>query len=237
MYQITESTERIKKVNLRRFFCIFLLMICSVGCQTEQSTVVDFKVKYQGRLLACQPNTDLMFFVSDFKTTQKLPIDHSKFANEAVALIGAECSELGWQVTLKGDIKEGEAVSFDLGVPFAHNHTNPLTAKSPLNASEMFWSWQLGHKFLRFDEADFSFHLGSTGCTSASRLRAPNHACESPNRYRFTVPAYQSDKPIIFDLDRLFNGVDKSQSCMSEPENATCQLLFANLQQSLFYQE
>ena len=36
-------------------------------------------------------------------------------------------------------------------MPWQLNHQNPLTASSPLNISEMFWSWQLGHKFLRFD--------------------------------------------------------------------------------------
>jgi uncharacterized repeat protein (TIGR04052 family) len=75
-----------------------------------------------------------------------------------------------------------------VGVPFELNHGNPLVAAAPLDRGEMFWSWQSGHKFLRADLAvtghEWSFHLGSTGCSSASALRPPAQPCTRPNEMR-----------------------------------------------------
>lgn len=90
------------------------------------------------------------------------------------------------------DVIEGSApkrrytgVQFALGVPFDLNHANPMTAAAPLDRPEMFWTWQSGYKFLRLDlaagEHDAAFHLGSTGCSSASALRPPQQACGQPN--------------------------------------------------------
>ena len=85
-------------------------------------------------------------------------------------------------------------------VPFALNHANPLTATAPLDRSELFWTWQAGHKFLRVDLLDagreWSFHLGSTGCSSASALRPPAAPCAQPNVMRVEItgidPLHQS---------------------------------------------
>ncbi len=43
----------------------------------------------------------------------------------------------------------------------------------------MFWSWQLGYKFLRVDTADdeFRIHLGSTGCQSDGAQPAADELC------------------------------------------------------------
>lgn len=80
------------------------------------------------------------------------------------------------------------AVRFTVGVPFALNHGNPLVAGAPLDRGEMFWNWQSGHKFLRADLAvaghEWSFHLGSTGCSSASALRPPAQPCMQSNEMR-----------------------------------------------------
>ncbi|HSP98144.1 MAG TPA: MbnP family copper-binding protein, partial [Candidatus Dormibacteraeota bacterium] len=65
--------------------------------------------------------------------------------------------------TIRGTVPAGvyTGVTFDLGLPFELDHGNVATAPSPLNFSAMFWSWQLGYKFLRLDTAggDFNFHL------------------------------------------------------------------------------
>jgi hypothetical protein len=42
-------------------------------------------------------------------------------------------------------------ISFTLGVPFALNHGDPTVAPSPLNLTAMFWSWQVGYKFVKVD--------------------------------------------------------------------------------------
>lgn len=82
-------------------------------------------------------------------------------------------------------------IRFSIGVPFALNHANPLTAAAPLDRSDLFWTWQSGHKFLRVDLLDagreWSFHLGSTGCASASALRPPTAPCAQPNVMRVEI--------------------------------------------------
>lgn len=79
-----------------------------------------------------------------------------------------------------------DGVRFVVGVPFELNHANPLTAAAPLNRSDLFWVWQTGYKFLRAELAEegteWAFHVGSTGCASASAVRAPSADCAQPNR-------------------------------------------------------
>lgn len=97
---------------------------------------------------------------------------------------------------IRGTLDSGAAgtytgIRFSIGVPFALNHANPLTAPAPLDRSELFWTWQSGHKFLRVDLLDagreWSFHLGSTGCTSPSALRPPATPCAQPNVMRVEI--------------------------------------------------
>jgi hypothetical protein len=84
--------------------------------------------------------------------------------------------------SIRGTVEAGTytGIRFTVGVPFSLNHANPLTAAAPLDRGEMFWTWQSGYKFLRAD----AFHLGSTGCSSASALRPPQLPCAQPNRMR-----------------------------------------------------
>lgn len=221
-----------------RPFCILLLMSFLSACQAPSTTKIRFIVKQHGEQRACNERQTLMWFVSEFQSAKAIQIKANPFASNSVALIGATCEKHSWQVELLADDLDGGKLSFTMAVPFYENHRNPLTAGSPLNISEMFWSWQLGHKFFRYDgENDFAFHLGSTGCKSASRLRAPAAPCTNPNRYQFELTQFNPDKPIVLDLDRLFKQVDLSRSCMSEQTNPTCQQLFANLTTKVFYQE
>ena len=208
------------------------------ACQKPSTTKIEFVVKQHGVQQPCDERQNLMWFVSEFQSNSAISIKPSHFSSNSVALIGANCEESSWQVELMDDALDGERLSFAMAVPFNENHLNPLTAASPLNISEMFWSWQLGHKFFRYDgKNDFAFHLGSTGCKSASRLRAPAAPCAYPNRYQFELSQFDANKPIVLDLDRLFSEVDRSRSCMSEQANSTCQQLFANLTTKIFYQE
>jgi uncharacterized repeat protein (TIGR04052 family) len=82
-------------------------------------------------------------------------------------------------------------IRLTVGVPFELNHANPLAAAAPLDRGEMFWNWQSGHKYLRADLAvaghEWSFHLGSTGCSSASALRPPAQPCAQPNEMRIEL--------------------------------------------------
>jgi uncharacterized repeat protein (TIGR04052 family) len=103
-------------------------------------------------------------------------------------------------------------IRFTVGVPFELNHGNPLTAPAPLDRSELFWAWQSGHKFLRVDLADagheWSFHLGSTGCSSASALRPPAAPCLQPNRMRVEITGIDPiHEPVQLQLDELVSAM------------------------------
>lgn len=227
------------RVNkLYRFFCLIFTTLILSACLSKSKTTLDISVKYHGKLQSCHelaPN--LMFYLSNFKQDKNLAIESGQFSNFSVALIGADCNNNSWQVTLADKVITGQTLNFDIGVPFELNHANPLTAPTPLNISEMFWSWQLGHKFLRFDTDKYSFHLGSTGCKSPSRLRPAKTECQFPNRFTFSITNFNLDKPIVFDLDALLINADTTKSCMSEQQNSNCQVLFSQLRTSLFYQE
>lgn len=96
------------------------------------------------------------------------------------------------QGTIDGAVgKVYSGIRLTVGVPFELNHGNPLAAAAPLDRGEMFWNWQSGHKFLRADLGvaghEWSFHLGSTGCSSASALRPPAQPCLQPNEMRIEL--------------------------------------------------
>jgi uncharacterized repeat protein (TIGR04052 family) len=85
-------------------------------------------------------------------------------------------------------------VRFSVRVPFDLNHANQLIAAAPLNRAELFWSWQSGYKFFRLELTDqehaSAFHLGSTGCSSASALRPPKQSCAQPNAIRVELQGF-----------------------------------------------
>lgn len=162
----------------------------------------------------------LRFFVSDVRmvdanrseTTVRLDIAPHQNRRTALIAIPFDGGETGSaERTLRGAVPAGDYVSmaFLIGVPFDANHGNPLHAAPPLDRPAMFWSWQTGHKFLRLDlDNAWSFHLGSTGCHSASAVRAPAVGCRRPNLARIELPASAaSDGTVAVDLAALLGDV------------------------------
>ena len=112
---------------------------------------------------------------------------------------------------VSGRVTQGDyrSIEFDLGVPFERNKGPALQARPPLNVPSMFWTWQSGYKFLRLDIGDkWSFHLGSTGCISASAARAPQDECGQPNLARIRLPLPEARQRVLVDIDMLLDGVD-----------------------------
>ena len=198
----------------------------------------------------------LQFFLSDLevkvegKGWQKLALVDSPYQTTETVLLGGNCREQTKQQNVKDngnwliefdnniDVSTVRAVRFSLGVPFAYNHLNPVTQKSPLNIPSMFWVWQTGHKFLRAElasvDAKWLFHLGSTGCKASSVMRAPKQSCRYPNTFEFEIPVTKdvnNSLSLSFNLAKLLNGVELGQtsSCQSEQDNESCQQLFKNL--------
>ena len=189
-------------------------------------------------------------FGSDSLGWQEVKLSETAFQTENTVLLGTKCLTTQQSTTLANAgnwninfaentiISEYSRIRFSLGVPFESNHLNPISQKSPLNLPSMFWVWQTGHKFMRLELAgnnmQWLFHLGSTGCQSASVMRAPKKACRYPNRFDFDIPIEHNDGESIalnIDLAVLLKNVSLTavSSCQSETDSLTCQQLFSNL--------
>lgn len=152
---------------------------------------------------------------------------------------------------IRGTVPAGQykGVTFTVGVPFDRNHGDPTVAPAPLSSTAMFWNWQGGYKFMKFDTASsgrpqsaskpapqgggnasgFSVHLGSTLCASPSRTQAPT-ACKNPNRIEVTLADFDVKKnQVVVDIGRVLadanvdvNAPKTSPGCMSFPNDADC---------------
>ncbi|HRK39286.1 MAG TPA: metallo-mystery pair system four-Cys motif protein [Burkholderiaceae bacterium] len=157
----------------------------------------------------------------------------------------------GMNTAVRGHVPAGvyTGVRFTLGVPFNRNHGDPTVAPSPLNNTAMFWNWQGGYKFLKFDTASsgqpattqapdprgggnasgFSVHLGSTVCAAPSKTTAPS-ACQNSNRVTVEFKNFDPAKgTIVADIGRVLAGANldvnapqTSPGCMSFPKDADC---------------
>lgn len=152
--------------------------------------------------------------------------------------------------TVRGTVPAGHytGLRFTLGVPFARNHGDPTVAPSPLNLTAMFWNWQGGYKFLKFDTTSsgvseqrpaasamgpvtrFSLHLGSTVCASAARTEAPRAECGNPNRVTVQFDRFDpATQTVVADIGAVLAGANvdvnapmTSPGCMSFPHDADC---------------
>jgi len=152
--------------------------------------------------------------------------------------------------TVRGSVPAGEytGVELTVGVPFALNHQDPTVAPAPLNSTAMFWNWQGGYKFIKFDTASsgiseqtpaaanamgpvtrYSVHLGSTMCASASKTQAPQ-SCANPNHVKVRFDQFNlSTGRVVVDMGPVLaqanvdvNAAGTSPGCMSFPKDADC---------------
>lgn len=156
--------------------------------------------------------------------------------------------------SIRGSLPNKEdfvAVEFTLGVPPDLNHVDPSSVEAPLNASNMFWSWQSGYKSMRIDlspeggihrpgDADFLgtnyfFHLGSTGC-SGDPIRGEAVSCSRVNQPVIRLNGFNIESNAIrIDVAKLVRGLDiqsdlaDSPGCMSSEFDTECAAFFDNL--------
>jgi uncharacterized repeat protein (TIGR04052 family) len=152
--------------------------------------------------------------------------------------------------TLRGTAPSGEysGMVLSVGVPFALNHQDPTLAPAPLNSTAMFWNWQGGYKFVKFDTASsgisdqqpatpnamgpvtrYSVHLGSTACASGSKTEVPQ-ACQNPNRLTVRFDRFDLAKGLVVaDMGAVLaqanvdvNAKGTSPGCMSFSKDADC---------------
>jgi uncharacterized repeat protein (TIGR04052 family) len=159
---------------------------------------------------------------------------------------------------VRGSVPAGDykGVQFTLGVPFNRNHGDPTVAPAPLNNTALFWNWQGGYKFVKFDTASsgmpatnsppdpqgggsasgFSVHLGSTVCAAPSKTQAPS-ACQNPNRVTVRFGSFDTAKNVVVaDMGAVLSGANvdvnakgTSPGCMSFPKDADCPPLMGAL--------
>ena len=151
---------------------------------------------------------------------------------------------------VRGQVPAGDYVGVELtvGVPFAQNHQDPTVAPAPLNSTAMFWNWQGGYKFIKFDTTSsgistdkpaapnamgpvtrYSVHLGSTACAGESKTQAPS-ACQNPNRMTVRLNQFDLAKnTVVVDMGAVLaqanvdvNAKGTSPGCMSFPKDADC---------------
>ena len=178
------------------------------------------------------------------------------FANNCgqAANVVAKNHQLSFTLPTQKSWQQASSLSFVVAVPFEDNHQNPLLQKSPLNMPEMFWSWRNGHKFMRLDMSqistgenseqqanNWSFHLGSLACESASSLRSPIKPCKQANRFRIhlDLSKFGQQKPntitVKFDIAQLVKHIElgQAQSCMFDYSQQTqCNTIINNLEQN-----
>jgi uncharacterized repeat protein (TIGR04052 family) len=155
--------------------------------------------------------------------------------------------------SVRGQVPAGRytGVRFTLGIPFERNHGDPTVSPAPLNSTAMFWNWQGGYKFVKFDTASsglqpapaapgaghggaaasgFSLHLGSTVCASPSRTESPKAECANPNRVAVAFERFDAAQhTVVADIGVLLAGANvdintpgTSPGCMSFPGDPDC---------------
>jgi uncharacterized repeat protein (TIGR04052 family) len=187
---------------------------------------------------------DLRFYVSDVRLVaadgSTVPVtldDDGAWQAKGVALL-SWCADGKADVhdVVGGTVARGayRGVRFALGVPDELNHADATVAEAPLNVTGMYWSWNAGYKFLRFDmrtsrddgsaASTWLVHLGSTGCTpSGAAIR-----CRYPNRPSVALANFDwRANVIVADVGALLAGADLTAhrgggECMSEPGDADC---------------
>ncbi len=201
---------------------------------------------------------DFRFYVHDVRLVRAddvevpvaLTVD-GKWQTAEVALVDLEdgtgtCTDgtVDTNAAVKGTVPEGtyKGLAFKVGVPFAKNHGNPATAPSPLNLTQMLWSWQAGYRFVKIDTQPtggagamprFNLHLGSTDCVGDPEKGVAVTSCGRPNRVEVKLPAFDAaTQKVVLDYAALVAGADLSLNgggppgCMSGTTDPECGPMF-----------
>ncbi len=262
----------------------FFITSCGGGGGSDREVNIQFSAKVAGDTFACGSNyqgigttktsitpQDLRFYVHSVNLVnsegQSVPMsieDDGIWQRDGLALIDFEngtggCSAEGTaetNTTLRGTAPEGNyvGVNFVVGVPFEMNHIDAQTAKAPQNITAMWWNWNAGYKFLKFDVSStglasgWRVHIGSTGCTG-NEAGSVNQ-CTKTNSMNVNLTSFNPDsQTIALELAGLldssnvdFNTAQTAPGCMSGPTDPECPSIFSKLGlstggQTLFYVE
>ncbi len=148
--------------------------------------------------------------------------------------------------TIAGSLDNISKIRFTIGVPSSLNHKNASAAATPLNRTDLFWSWQTGYKHMRLDvaptggvtkpdntvNATWNFHLGSTGCTGDAE-QGETVSCTSVNHpiIELDVADFSNSK-IVLDYAKLVENNNLltdgggAPGCMSGATDPECDEVF-----------
>ncbi len=205
-----------------------------------------------GSMAAELTPTDLRFFVHDVRlveadgTEVRVHLDDDgRFQDGDVVLLDFEenCGDMGnaeTKTTIEGTVRPGDytGIRFTIGVPEERNHADPTRAGAPLNLTAMWWNWNAGYKFVRFDARSSAFtgwrlHLGSTSCEGDMM---GNASCDDRNAPEIAIDGFDpTAEAVQIDLAALVAGSDLGNTgesppgCLSGPDDPDCAPLFESL--------
>lgn len=197
---------------------------------------------------------DLRLYVHDVRFVTAagaevpLALDQDDFQNGAIALLdfetgGSACGSgnAPTHTAITGTLPSAgpyTAIRLRLGVPEARNHLDSGSQPSPMNLTTLYWGWQGGYKFMRFealtDEASraVSFHLGATGCSGDATLGT--RTCANGNRPEITLALPEgfsaTSHEIVLDVGAWLAEMDLSgDGCESSPTDPDCPAWWATV--------
>jgi uncharacterized repeat protein (TIGR04052 family) len=173
-------------------------------------------------------------------TEVPLVLDQDDFQNGEIALLDFEtgasacAGNAPTHTMLTGTLASAgpfTALRLRIGVPEDRNHLDSGGQPSPMNISTLYWGWQGGYKFMRFealtDEAarGVSFHLGATNCSGDATMGT--RTCVNGNRPEITLalPAgfSASSHEIVIDVGEWLAEMDLSgDGCESSATDPDC---------------
>lgn len=189
---------------------------------------------------------DLRFYVNELAVLRpdgsRAPVvlaDNARWQGQGIGLVdledGAAACANGTpdrNDRIVGRVAPGEVagLAFTVGVPFAPNHADPLSATAPLDDMSMHWHWRSGYKFLRAaivrDGRRASVHVGSAGCRGAVTAI---EGCDFPNRVDVRLGDWRPGMPVTVDLRPLIEALppdaESVTHCESGPADPACALL------------
>jgi uncharacterized repeat protein (TIGR04052 family) len=218
--------------------CVVSLLLLT-GCDGKSPVQLRFKLESESVEVR-----RLQFYVADIELLRgdggwqpfELIADEA-WQSDRVALLDLLGPQPERRAVVSGQAPKSSytGVRFSVGVPFDANHGNQLIAAAPLNRAELFWSWQSGYKFFRLELTDqehaSAFHLGSTGCSSASALRPPKESCAQPNVIRVELQGFDPlSQPIAVRVADIVAALQQSRdaACTGDYEREpACAAAFA----------
>ncbi|CAA0115730.1 MbnP family copper-binding protein [Zhongshania aliphaticivorans] len=148
--------------------------------------------------------------------------------------------------SVQGELINVDRIRFTVGVPSELNHEDASAAVTPLNRTDLFWSWQSGYKHLRMDVAPdggvikpdnsttttWNIHLGSTGCEGNPQT-GETVSCSANNRPTIELDISDiANQQIVIDYGKLvensalMSDQGGAPGCMSGPTDLDCPAIF-----------